>query len=171
MQRIALTLVMLAGGGVATSVEAASPDYCAFYAREYVAQFKLGADEATLARDLGDQAYFRCLNLDRAPALPEQSAYAGSPFDAGSPASEFVAQGDSYMPAEDTDMQPEIAELLLEEIPPTEIVVATPAPQRSRSGLKPWSAEWRSWCERHFPNSFDPSTGYVRPFRGAPGFC
>ncbi len=147
-------LVVVAAAAIGPAV-AAPPDYCAFFAREYVVQFELGADEAALARELGDQAYFRCLNQDAAPALPAASAYAGTDLDAATVDPAPVAEGDAELPDE---------EIVAEE-------VAERSPQRSRSGLEPWSEEWRTWCERHFPNSFDPVTGFVLPYNGRRRFC
>jgi len=142
---------------------AAAPDYCAFYAREYVIQFDLSSDEAQLALDLADQAYFRCLNADAAPALPEDSAYAGTDLDAstwtdGIPSSADIAQGDSDV--EETTTTASSAPLN-----------ARPARQTSRSGREPWSEEWFAWCKKHFPNSFDEETGMVVPLEGPKRFC
>jgi hypothetical protein len=29
------------------------------------------------------------------------------------------------------------------------------------SGAAPWTPEWKAWCARNFPNSWDPQTGTV----------
>ena len=33
------------------------------------------------------------------------------------------------------------------------------------SGYATWSPEWRDWCAEHFPNSFDPKTGTIMPYK------
>jgi len=67
--------------GISSPASAASPAYCALYAREYSAA-RIGpvtsdADESASKR-VEDQAYFRCLNLDEEPEFPASSAYAGA---------------------------------------------------------------------------------------------
>ncbi len=61
--------------------EAASPGYCALYAREYAAARIARADDSSLlgARQrLEDQAFTHCLNLDVEPEFPATSVYYGS---------------------------------------------------------------------------------------------
>ena len=151
---------MLLLAAAAAPVSAASPQYCAFYAREYVKQFEFGSHEAATEIEVGDGAYYRCLNQDAAPVLPSSSAYAGSDLDGVDLAEPVVAEGDA-------DPDAAGASTVAEVEPPARQVAA----QRSRSGLRPWSDEWRAWCERHFPNSFDPETGEVLPYSGARRFC
>ena len=47
---------------------AASPAYCALYAREYATQF---SDGSGTNQRIQDQAYYRCLNLDEDPEFPD----------------------------------------------------------------------------------------------------
>ena len=63
---------------IGSSAWAASPAYCALYAREFArlaaaAPVTPDTPDALLARQ--DQAYYRCLNLDEEPRLPSASAY------------------------------------------------------------------------------------------------
>ena len=39
------------------------------------------------------------------------------------------------------------------------------------SGFKAWSPEWKAWCRKYFPNSFDEKTGYIKPYSGPRTFC
>jgi len=203
--RLALAFVVLAAIGVwfaafvivlAGPARAASPQYCAFYAREYVRQFDLGKTQAAAVIEIGDKAYYRCLNLDTAPTLPELSAYAGSALDGIDLAEPLLAQGDgafeedvgepsdggpvidvvapatirSDVETASADVRAPIEEPAAPSPAPNAAAAASP-PLESRSGLTPWSPEWRSWCEKHFPNSFDPETGSVIAFEGGRGFC
>jgi len=46
----------------------------------------------------------------------------------------------------------------------TNTVVADGSTYRSNyhgSGKTPWTAEWKAWCARNFPNSWDPDTGTI----------
>jgi hypothetical protein len=46
----------------------------------------------------------------------------------------------------------------------TTTVVADGSTYRSNyhgSGKAPWTAEWKAWCARNFPNSWDPDTGTI----------
>jgi hypothetical protein len=36
---------------------------------------------------------------------------------------------------------------------------------RRGSGHAMWSRKWRAWCSQHFPNSFDPKTGTIVPYK------
>lgn len=136
-------------------LSAASPQYCAFYAREYSRQFSLGTSEAQTEIEIENQAYYRCLNQDEDPPLPEESAYSGDNL--GSP-SATVSQGDAD----------DYGEVLSD---PTATLAVRQESRTTRSGLAPWSVEWVSWCRKHFPNSFDDATGFVLPFRGRRSFC
>lgn len=184
-------------------VEAASPAYCALYAREYMGQFTTGskADEALASEyRIQDQAYFRCLNQDDAPAFPETSAYFGASAEdiintlgignVGVPF-EPLAQGDAT--ADDTaDVEsavPEVPVAVIPEPEPTPVPVETAAPAAPpaptaepaqqqaagtaapKSGVEPFSPRWIAWCKQHYPNSFDPETGMVSPFEGKPRLC
>ena len=167
MRLLAVSIAAIAIAGTATPSPAASPEYCAFYAREYALQFSFGADEAATEREVLDQAYYRCLNQDEEPALPEHSAYSGSELDAGQSEVPTVAEGDSDF--DEADEPEAIAEAADEPEPPVTLVQRET--RLSRSGLEAWTDVWRTWCRRHFPNSFDPETGYVQPYSGKRRFC
>jgi hypothetical protein len=71
--------VLAAAGGAAT---AASPEYCALYAREYANQFSAAAGEKPGSEQkIQDEAYYRCLNMDQEPEMPPTSAYYGTSID------------------------------------------------------------------------------------------
>src|SRR5438105_174033 len=69
--------------------QAASPTYCALYGREYaIATVQPGAAPGML-QSVQNQAYYRCLNQDEDPPLPQTSAYFGK--DARAPTVEASA--------------------------------------------------------------------------------
>ena len=149
---------------------AASPAYCALYAREYTAQFTTGSDaDAAMASEyrIQEQAYYQCLNMDVEPEFPDTSVYYGKGFQdvlAGlvEPA-DGIAEGDASAEDPIAEATPEPAA----KPQPTQV-----ARRSSRgSGLEPWTPEWEAWCRKHFPNSFDPSDGTVKPYDEARRFC
>lgn len=173
------TMVNLAGAAVcgcvplffgANGALAASPAYCALYAREYTAQFATGSSaDAAIASEykIQEQAYYQCLNLDVEPEFPESSVYHGEkPADVlgngvGGPY-EAVAEGDTGPVEPEVTVEPEATTP-----EPTETVLRS-----SRgSGLEPFTPEWEAWCKEHFPNSFDTVSGLVRPFGEEPRIC
>lgn len=129
---------------------AASPTYCALYAREFVKHARIDSQEAVSTDRTHDRAYHKCLNMDDEPILP--TAYFDAETDGvGGP---FVADegaGDSgTMAAAEPDPQP---------------VKQKESSRKWRgSGLPAGSPELRAWCEEHFPNSYDPDTGTVLPY-------
>lgn len=147
------------------AASAASPAYCALYAREYTAQFATGSDSDPAAASeyrIQEQAYYQCLNMDVEPAFPETSVYAGDglldilggiggPYDG-------VAEGDTS------------SDDAIVETPPEPKPAATQTARRG-SGIEPWTPEWEAWCKAHFPNSFDPTDGTVKPFDEPRRFC
>ena len=151
--------IMLAGlGFLAISPEgaaAAAPDYCALYAREQ-ARVSPEGDTAEALQRAQDKAFYQCLNMDEAPPLPEDSAYADDALGAG-----VTAEGDASA-GDETLIEPDPA--------------PAPKPKRTRSakasgshrgsGFKQGSPEWKAWCQEHYPNSFDPKTGTVLPLGG-----
>ncbi|CAN5205725.1 hypothetical protein BH10PSE9_BH10PSE9_07110 [soil metagenome] len=153
---------------IAGAARAAAPAYCALYAREYANQFTAAAGQpAGAERRIQDEAYYKCLNMDQEPELPSTSAYSGTDLDAtakGGPLEDLPtnsvaateAQGDADMD-ETTPLTPS----------PAKPKVNTP-PKRKYygSGLAAWSPEWKSWCQAHFPNSFDEKTGTILPSNG-----
>lgn len=127
----------------AAGASAAAPDYCALYAREYA---KVAADTTTAEalQRAQDKAFYKCLNMDEDPPLPDASAYS----DAVSGA-DIVGEGDAA-----------VSDVIVDE--PAASGPKTSAGRRG-SGLTLWSAEWKAWCTAHYPNSFDPKTGTVLP--------
>jgi hypothetical protein len=145
----------------AGTAQAASPEYCALFAREYANQ-AVATSGSTAPPDprVQDRAFYKCLNLDEEPELPRKSAYFGTDLDSETPIEQGSAE-DAGGPA----AEPSAA---------TATAQATPARRSGRrrgSGLDPWTPEWRAWCESHFPNSFDPETGTVLPYSGSRRFC
>jgi len=168
-------VLLLAGFGALaaqSTAEAASPAYCALYAREYANQFSnaIGKPEGSESR-IQDEAYYRCLNQDEDPAMPATSAYFGTEVDAGNvggPLEEVpVGEGDATPPDElDTveeakaagEPQPEPA---AEPAETKKVVKVRPG---YTSGAEAGSAEWLAWCKSKFPNSFDAKTGTILPY-------
>ena len=156
--------------GMANSASAASPAYCALYAREYTAQFATGSSaDAAIASEyrIQEQAYYQCLNMDVEPEFPETSVYFGAAIDdiAGGPL-EAVAQGDAAADEADVAVEPPV-------VKPKPKRTASAAPRRSGrgSGLEAWTPAWEAWCQAHFPNSFDADTGTVKPYGEDRRFC
>jgi hypothetical protein len=149
---------------------AASPAYCALYAREYTAQFATGSDaEAAAASEyrIQEQAYYQCLNMDVEPEFPQTSVYYGTGFDEilaglGDPV-EGVAEGDASAeePLEETVAEP------VEKPRPTQVARKS----GGGSGLEAWTPEWEAWCKKHFPKSFNPEDGTVKPYNEGRRFC
>ena len=79
-------LVALAALGILTlaagTASAAAPAYCALYAREYAIDTVQPQAAAAMLQSVQDQAYYRCLNQDDDPPLPQQSAYFGGDINA-----------------------------------------------------------------------------------------
>jgi hypothetical protein len=74
------TVAALAFSGSATvAASAASPAYCALYAREYAIDTVQPVAAIGLRQSVEDQAYYRCLNQDEDPPLPAASAYFAAP--------------------------------------------------------------------------------------------
>jgi BA14K-like protein len=138
--RIAAPLVL----GVATIdiAWAASPAYCALYARENARiDAQSSGDASPASQRLQDQTYYRCLNQDEEPQFPTKSAYFG-----------MAVQ----------DITGETAN-----VNPAPVAKPKPKPKKLAfrgsgrgSGLTPWTAEWVTWCEAHY-RSFDATTGFV----------
>ncbi len=82
MKLKALFLLSFAGFGAALAgaqgALAASPAYCALYSREYAIDTVQPTAASAMFQSIQDQAYYRCLNLDEDPALPQRSAYFGA---------------------------------------------------------------------------------------------
>jgi hypothetical protein len=154
---------------IPSAASAASPAYCALYAREYTAQFTTGSDaDAAMASEykIQEQAYYQCLNMDVEPEFPDTSVYFGTGLNdilvgVGGPL-EGVAEGDAAI------------EEPVEEAAPAAEPAATQTASRNSgrgSGIEPWTPEWEAWCKAHFPNSFDPKDGTVKPYDEPRRFC
>jgi hypothetical protein len=150
---------------------AASPAYCALYAREYAIETVQPGAAAGMLQSVQDQAYYRCLNQDEDPPLPKTSAYAGAPVEKTATLEAIAKPADAARTADTAKTGVTIpAETAPAPKPrPTVVAQAGPTPGakngRNRgSGLTPWTQAWASWCQKHFPNSFDPKTGTILPY-------
>jgi len=140
--------------GAAGAVWAASPVYCALYAKEFVKHAAVESQGSIPPSRIRDRAYHKCLNMDDEPLLP--TAYADPGSDGtGGPFS--LVEGSN----QSVDNAAESAVKAAAEPGPE------PAPDSSRrgSGYAMWSQEWRAWCSQYFPNSFDPKTGTIVPYK------
>lgn len=163
------TIAIMAYGTEAAS--AASPAYCALYAREYAHQFTEPATPHSGATQrLQDEAYYRCLNMDEEPALPATSAYFGADFEDGLPG------GGSFPTVSEGDASEEEIVAPAEDPPPVvakrKRTAANSAPRRRGrgSGFDPWTPEWIDWCTAHY-RSFNPETGYVLTYASERKLC
>jgi hypothetical protein len=139
----------------AETASAASPAYCALYAREYANQMVEVGAPAGVTVNAQDQAYYRCLNQDEDPVLPTASAYFGTDID--------------NLAGDEATASADAAKVVTDPAPtkkPVPIKVASSSSRsRGGSGLDAWTPEWRAWCEDHFPKSFNPDTGMVKPYK------
>ena len=184
---VAGLLLPIAAVGVIASLQtatAASPSYCALYAREYAVDSVQPNAAPGLLQSVQDQAYYRCLNQDEDPPLPKKSAYFGTDVDAN----KAIASTDSATdpvpipnvrpkpPADIKPKQPDDRSIASAAVfPPPPPPPAPPKPAVDRtiasgstysasyhgSGMKPWTPEWIAWCARNFPASWDPKTGTI----------
>ncbi|MEJ0013103.1 MAG: BA14K family protein [Bauldia sp.] len=186
---VALCCLALGVAGGWEPASAASPAYCALYAREYAsARIDMAAgDQAEGARQrVEDQAYYRCLNLDDEPEFPTSSAYFGTadtdqaiggPFDVfpqgdadpGDTGSIDLAPGDAAVT--DTTADPPAAPVKPKP-KPAETASASVGTSKgpASSGLTPWSDEWLTWCKAHY-KSFNMTTGMVVTLSGDKRMC
>ncbi|MEX0853910.1 MAG: hypothetical protein WD036_11610 [Bauldia sp.] len=178
-------VVPLAGLGLAAlacqTASAASPAYCALYAREYANQVVQPGAAPGMQVSVQDQAYYRCLNQDEDPILPARSAYFGTDVDglgsadAAEPIGVGVADAaepigigvaDAAEPIGEGDAsEPDVAVAPVDEPAPVK-----KAPRKARSGggtLVAWSPEWVAKCNQYYPHSFDPKDGTVLPYNAA----
>jgi len=153
---------------------AASPDYCALYAREYaIDSVAAPADPAVLQR-AQDQAYYHCLNQDEDPPLPTTSAYFGtsaSVIDDASTArpARATAAATANPPttvATAANPPPTVATIPAQAQPKPAQVASADSGSTYRStyhgsGMTAWTPEWVAWCSANFPNSWDPKTGTI----------
>ena len=176
-----LPLACLGFIALGTGAYAASPDYCALYSREYAKEYARlsGKDSAPdAAQHIQDRAFYKCLNLDEDPALPSASAYVdiGDEQVAEADTEGALAEGDAADQdiTPDTDAPAATAVAPEPKAEPAKKVTKTASVAKSThrgSGLKAWSPEWKAWCQKHFPNSFDPETGYILPYEGEKMLC
>jgi hypothetical protein len=170
-------LVPLAGLGLIVltidSVAAASPDYCAVFAKEF-AEKALSANEGHLSAEMvHDRLYHKCLNMDEEPALPtaftatRSDGVGRSLVEDGQSAESILEDATAEAPTVDATAVDEAMvkrTAALESDAPN----APPAKRTGRwqgSGYAMWSPQWRNWCAEHFPNSFDPKTGTIIPYK------
>jgi hypothetical protein len=180
MKALILPLATLGALAVLGSAEAAPPAYCALYAREYANQFSsaIGKPDGSESR-IQDEAYYRCLNQDENPEMPMTSAYSGtdveSPGGVGGPLEEITGEGDASPPdeavtTEEAKAAPDVPpEPKAEPDPPKNKVAETR--RGYTSGAEAGSPEWRAWCKKNFPNSFDEKTGTIVPYGGKRQLC
>jgi hypothetical protein len=168
MRIAALTLSGLGLLATGTAASAASPAYCALYAREFAAS-KISApvagDAAGAVQRVQDQAYYRCLNQDEDPAFPETSAYFGADID--QIYGDTIAQGDAEGDIPDQPVSAAEAAATAgsnaapaEKPKPVRTATASGSRKKGGSGLEPWSDEWVAWCKEHY-RSFNETTGMV----------
>jgi hypothetical protein len=163
---------------------AASPAYCALYAREY-ATARIGApvtnEDAGALQRVEDQAYYRCLNQDEAPQFPTTSAYFGAPLE-GLTSDRTEADGPfqalQIHPTSKTPgtTQPSQALAAPAATAPTDSASGGAPRQQvadnatwTRHGV-PGSPEWVGWCKSHY-RSFDEATGRVLTLSGVKKLC
>jgi hypothetical protein len=161
MKALTVSLAGLGLAALATDMaSAASPAYCALYAREYANQMVQEGAPAGMTVSVQDQAYYRCLNQDEGPALPAASAYFGTDIGGPEDSVATISQGD----ASEGDEVPVSAD----SGPKPKAVAAAASSSTTRRGNLPnWSPEWVAKCKKYYPNSFDPKTGTVLPYHAS----
>jgi hypothetical protein len=158
---LASLAVLTCGAGTAW---AASPVYCALYAKEYVKQATVDSQGSIPPNRIYDRAYYKCLNMDDEPQLPTAYADPGSEGSGGP----FALVEKVYAPASGDAGADAVAKPATED---TAALEPEPAPVKAHesagrgSGYAMWSREWRAWCSQHFPNSFDSKTGTIVPYK------
>jgi hypothetical protein len=155
MKILLAPLAMLALCGLSGTASAASPSYCALYAKEY-ARFAMSNSQGGVPEThVHDRAYSKCLNMDDEPPLP--TAYVD-------PAQDGI--GGPFVPVEEGSAG-EAPRKNLEKTTWNETPAPVAKPKNSGkwsgSGHPAGSPEWRAWCQEHFPNSFDAATGTIVP--------
>lgn len=168
----------------ASPASAASPAYCALYAREY-AGARVGSpvttEDASALQRVEDQAYYRCLNQDEAPQFPATSAYFGAPLEditgegtgAGGPfqALQVAPRGKTSGQAGASTAAPQNDSSGAGKTTEVAGILTPPAPLARKGGHGvQGSPEWVSWCKAHY-RSFDEASGYVLTFSGDKKMC
>jgi len=168
-------LVPLAGLGLIVlsvdSVAAASPDYCAVFAKEFAKQ-ALSTNEGKLSADrIHDRLYHKCLNMDEDPAMP--TAYTETrPDGVGRSLVEDGQTAESILEDATAEAPTVDATAIDEAMVKRTAAIENDAPKAPARRTGKWrgsgyvmgSPEWRDWCAEHFPNSFDPKTGTIMPY-------
>lgn len=168
MQRVIAPLLsfgFLAVAGGAAS--AASPEFCALYAQEYVDRYGADSKKEGAAGLVHDRAYYKCLNQDDEPKLPAAQAAT----DINNRDSVAVTVGTKVGPAKVENKTPaaEVAKADPNDGDDGKPDVKKPGRHRG-SGFAHGTKEWAAWCGKHY-KSFDPKTGYYRAFSGAKTLC
>lgn len=191
MRAIIVSLAGLAALALGVgAASAASPTYCALFAKEFVKRTAADRLEGVTRQRVQSRAYHKCLNRDDEPLLPMHYAAPGAAV-----ATDDDAAGDKPpLPPKKAAVQEPKAEAApanktasLEPTPkpaaesgeeePTSTMGRVVDVMRSwwkrppsvsaqvlgGSGLTMWTPNWERWCKKHFPNSFDPKTGTVVP--------
>lgn len=169
------TLLRLAAGfawasATSTAASAASMEYCERYAREYAdvlehaSRLVEHADEAgepgfsmERIQHLYERAYAKCLNQEEEPALPSALTEDESAAIAEAGNATGIGEGDAEEGISDPPAKSKSA-------------AKDPSGRHQGSGFQAWTKEWASWCAAHY-RSFDPKTGYVKPYSGKPTLC
>jgi hypothetical protein len=165
MKTLIAPLAALAFCAMAGAASAASPAYCALYAKEYARQAMSDSQGSLPETHVHDRAYSKCLNMDDEPPLP--TAYVD-------PAQDGI--GGPFVPVEEGSAGEVPAVVVeapvaprqdLEQTSWNEMAVPAAKPKRTGkwtgSGYPTGSPEWKAWCQEHFPNSFDLETGTIVP--------
>jgi hypothetical protein len=166
---------------------AASPAWCALYARAYAGQVVGQEAVAATVASAQDRAYYYCLNQDAVPELPTRSSYVEE-----GPMSDVQARSIwQYMRANDmtamsfdeclTTLGVDLRDGQAVDEPDEAVggkattasaEMSSPETRIGRSRRTPWTAEWVAWCSSHYPNSFNPETGMIVPLDTlVPEFC
>jgi hypothetical protein len=159
-----LGLVMLGTG----AASAASPIYCALYAKEYAKHAAAESQGSLSPERVHDRAYYKCLNMDDEPVLPtayaEPDSGVGGPFveEEGS-ATPFIEEMEADKPVVDATAIDESIVQQTAALEPDQPVVRKRTGKRRGSGFAMGSPEWKNWCAQHFPKSFDLKTGTIIP--------
>jgi hypothetical protein len=158
----------------ASAAPAASPDYCAVYAKEFAKQ-AVSANEGKLSADLiHDRLYHKCLNMDENPPLPaayteaRRDGVGRSLVEGSESATSILNDATAEAPTVDATAIDEAMVKRTAAIEGDEPKAPAKRQRQGRwrgSGYAMWSPEWRNWCAEHFPKSFDPKTGTVIPLK------
>ena len=130
--------VIAASAASICGAQAAPIEYCEAYARETLAVLTAAGMARETPQVVHDRAYFACLNMDDEPPMPSTLA-------------QGTVAGDGAVEQGSTEADEPAR------------VTAPAEPAKRRGKIAKGTPEWAAWCRRHFPNSFDESTGTVIP--------